>query len=49
MIRFFRSIRQSLFAQGRLTRYLIHAMDELIKAKQLIALLRKEYELGPNT
>jgi hypothetical protein len=49
MIRFFRSIRQRLLAQGRLTRFLIHAMGEPAKAKWPIELLKKEYELIPNT
>ncbi|MBL7964675.1 MAG: hypothetical protein JNM31_12630 [Flavobacteriales bacterium] len=30
MIRFFRSIRQSLLAQGRVTRYLTYAVGEIV-------------------
>ena len=30
MIRFFRTIRQSLLAQGRITRYLTYAVGEII-------------------
>ena len=49
MIRLFRIIRQSLLAQDRLTRFLVHAMGEPAKAKWPIELLKKEYELIPNT
>ena len=49
MIRFLRSIRQSMLAQDRLTRFLVHAMGEPPKAKWPIELLKKEYELIPNT